>query len=88
MCIDYARLYVTATEFYENEHNIQIAQETLDQIKKRILNLNSKTTSLTDNEKQEIQNIFLIDFFYSREDIWEEIIFSEEVSKIRNSLQY
>ena len=87
MCIDYARLYVTATEFYENENDIPIDQDILYKIKKRILELNSKYTSLTDNEKQEIENIFLIVFFYSREDIWEECVFSDEISQIRNSLQ-
>ena len=87
MCIDYAKLYVTATEFYENENNIQIDQETLSKLKNRTLDLNSKSNSLTVAEKHELENIFLIVFYYSREDIWENCIFSDVIAQIRDSLQ-
>lgn len=87
MCIDYAKLYVSATEFYENEHDIQIDQATLMRLKCRALSLNSQVTSLSDTETQELYNIFLIVSLYNRDDLWENCIFCDEISQIRHSVQ-
>lgn len=87
MCINYAKIYVSATEFFENEHDIPIDCTTLSTLKERILDLSSQSSSLSDTEIQEVTNIFLIVSMYNRDDIWENCFFSNEISQIRDSLQ-
>lgn len=87
MCIDYADLYVTAIEFYENEHEERIDKSTLEALKKRMKILNSKESSLTSEEKKEIEDIFLIVFYNNYDSIWNEICFKDEIAQIRKELQ-
>lgn len=87
MCIDYADLYVTAIEFYENEHEERIDKDTLEALKKRMKILNSKESSLTSEEKEEIEDIFLIVFYNNYDSIWNEICFKDEIAQIRKELQ-
>lgn len=87
MCIDYANLYVTAIEFYENEHEERIDKDTLEALKKRMKILNSKESSLTSEEKEEIEDIFLIVFYNNYDSIWNEICFKDEIAQIRKKLQ-
>lgn len=87
MCIDYAKLYVSATEFFEKEHNIPIDNGTLSGLKKRMVALNFQTSHLTDVEIQEVTNIFLIVSMYERDDIWENCNFIDQIAQIRNSLR-
>lgn len=87
MCIDYAKLYVTAFEFYENEHDERIDLDTLSVLKKQVEFLNSKGSDLTVNEKQELEDIFLIVFYNNYDSIWNEFVFSDEIAQIRGKLQ-
>lgn len=87
MCIDYAKLYVSATEFFEKEHDIPIDDGALSSLKKRMVALNFQSSDLTDIEIQEITNIFLIVSMYERDDIWENCSFNDQIAQIRDSLQ-
>lgn len=87
MCIDYVKLYITAVEFFENEHEGRIDLGTLGILQKRLLSLNSKPSPLSTVEKQEIEDIFLIVFYNRYDSIWRDIVFSEEIAQIKNSLQ-
>lgn len=87
MCIDYAELYITAVEFYENEHEERIDKDTLEKLKRRMIILNSKESSLTSEEKKEVEDIFLIVFYNNYDSIWNEICFKNEIARIRKKLQ-
>lgn len=87
MCIDYVKLYITAVEFFENEHEERIDPDTLEILQRHLLSLNSKSSPLSTVEKQEIEDIFLIVFYNRYDSIWKNVVFSKEIAQIKNSLQ-
>ncbi len=86
MKINYATLYVKAVEFYEREHDERIDQETLLVLKERAIKLSASQTCLTEQEKNELINIFMIVDLNEYESVWNDCCFSDEVAALRRSL--